>query len=257
MARTHSVGGEMSTVTILVPTLNESRALPQTLASLARLDPQPDEILIVDGGSEDDTVVLAQAAGMTVFSSPKKGRGTQINYGVSKASGAIVCVLHADSELPGDAIRVIRRIMEDGGTALASFMPRVMGKDGSSWGSTRWGSTFHNWIKTWYIPLLARPGLFLSGVRLLYGDHAMFFRRAEFLSHGGCDERAAIMEEGDLCIKFARLGRIKLVRRWVKTSDRRIAALGRWRANWAYFKVGMMWAFGARERLSDHYPDIR
>ena len=184
--------------------------------------------------------------------SPKKGRGAQINYGVGRAKSQIVCVLHADSTLPIDAVTVIRNTLADGGIALASFTPRVVGAKG-----TRWGSTFHNWIKTWYIPLLARPGLFMSGARLLYGDHAMFFRRADFLSHGGCDERVAIMEEADLCIKFAQMGRVKLVPRWVKTSDRRIAALGRWRANWIYFKVGMMWAFGARERLTDHYPDIR
>jgi len=65
------------------------------------------------------------------------------------------------------------------------------------------------------------------------------------------------MEEADLCIKLARFGRIKMVRRWVWTSDRRIVAWGRWRANWIYLKVGMMWALGARERLAEHYPDIR
>ena len=43
------------------------------------------------------------------------------------------------------------------------------------------------WIKTWYAPLLFRPQLFLRGVRLLFGDHAMFFRRADFLTVGGCD----------------------------------------------------------------------
>ena len=48
-----------------------------------------------------------------------------------------------------------------------------------------------------------------------------------------------------------------MIRRWVWTSDRRIAAWGGLRANWIYFKVGIMWAFGARKRLADHYPDVR
>jgi hypothetical protein len=43
----------------------------------------------------------------------------------------------------------------------------------------------------------------------------------------------------------------------VRTSDRRIAAWGRWRANWIYFKVSALWALGAREELAEHYPDIR
>lgn len=239
-------------VTILIPTFNEEQALPATLASLRAMDPQPDEVLLVDGGSTDATLLIAREASISAFIAPKKGRGAQINHGVGLASGEVVCVLHADSLLPCDAIAVIRRTMSDPRTALASFMPRIAGA-----GGTRWGSSFHNWIKTWYAPLLTRPHLFVRGVRLLFGDHAMFFRREQFFEVGGCDERVVVMEEADLCIKLARFGRTRMVRRWVWTSDRRIVAWGRWRANWIYFKVGMMWAMGARERLADHYPDIR
>jgi len=239
-------------VTILIPTFNEEQALPATLASLRVMDPPPDEVLLVDGGSTDATLAIAREARITSVCAPKKGRGAQINHGVDLASGEVVCVLHADSLLPCDAIAVIRATMSDPRTALASFMPRIAGP-----GGTRWGSSFHNWIKTWYAPLLTRPHLFVRGVRLLFGDHAMFFRREQFFEVGGCDERVVVMEEADLCIKLARFGRTRMVRRWVWTSDRRIVAWGRWRANWIYFKVGIMWALGARERLADHYPDIR
>lgn len=242
----------MIRVTILIPTWNEEQAVPATLASLRAMDPPPDEVLLVDGGSTDATVSIAQNAGITAVIAPKKGRGAQINHGVAMASGEVVCVLHADSLLPADAVAVIRATLADAGIALASFTPRIAGC-----GGTRWGSTFHNWIKTWYAPLLTRPLLFARGVRLLFGDHAMFFRRDQYLAVGGCDERVAVMEEADLCIKLAQFGRTKMVPRWVWTSDRRITAWGRWRANWIYFKVGMMWALGARERLADHYPDIR
>jgi glycosyltransferase involved in cell wall biosynthesis len=239
-------------ITILIPMLNEEKALPRTIACLTAMEPPPDEILIIDSGSNDGSVALAQAAGLNVMTAPKKGRAAQINFGVEKAAGDVICVLHADSILPADAVNIIRTAMADGTIALASFTPRIAGP-----GGTRWGSTIHNMAKSWYVPLLARPLLFLRGVRLLYGDHAMFFRRAQFLEIGGCDERVVVMEEADLCIKLARFGRTRMIRRWVWTSDRRITEWGRWRANWIYFKVGMMWAFGARERLADHYPDIR
>ena len=45
--------------------------------------------------------------------------------------------------------------------------------------------------------MLFRPQLFLRGARLLFGDHAMFFRRADFLAVGGCDPTLLVMEEAD------------------------------------------------------------
>lgn len=242
----------MISVTILIPTLDEEAALPATVASLAAMRPPPDEVILVDGGSSDATVAIAERAGIRVLHAPKRGRGAQINFGMAAAQGTVVCILHADTILPVHAVAVIRNTMANPRIALASFAPRICGPNG-----TRWGSTFHNWIKTWYAPLLARPHLFVRGVRLLFGDHAMFFRRAHFLAVGGCDERVVVLEEADLCIKLARFGRTKMVMHWARTSDRRIAAWGRWRANWIYVKVGFMWALGARERLAEHYPDVR
>ena len=85
----------------------------------------------------------------------------------------------------------------------------------------------------------------------------MFFRRADFLAVGGCDPTLLVMEEADLCIRFHRLGRTRLVNRVVITSDRRVAAWGPLRANWRYFKVGARWGLGFRKGLKRHYPDVR
>ena len=117
----------MIRVTILIPTYNEEMALPETLAGLTRLSPPPDEILLVDGGSDDRTMALAQAGGIKAVAAPRKGRAAQINYGVQLAEGDVVCVLHADSILPPDAIAVIRATMADTKIARASFMPRLAG----------------------------------------------------------------------------------------------------------------------------------
>ena len=238
-------------VTLVVPMLDEAAVLPRLIRVLAALDPAPAQILAVDGGSSDASVALARAAGWTVLTA-ERGRSVQINAGVAAAAAPVVCVLHADTLPPDDVVAVIERVMADGRTALAGFTPLLTGPDG-----TRWGTSAHNWIKTWYAPLLLRPHLFWRGVRLLFGDHAMFFRRADFLAVGGCDERTLVMEEADLCIKLAEFGRVRLIGRTVQTSDRRVAAWGPLKANWIYFKCGMMWAFGARERLGRHYPDVR
>ncbi|WP_369026840.1 glycosyltransferase [Qipengyuania sp. RANM35] len=238
-------------VSLVIPALDEAKALPVLAAHLAKLDPRPYEIVLVDGGSTDATTELAQAAGWRVIEC-EKGRALQINHGVAEAQGELVCVVHADSLPPFDMVCVIEATLADKRIALASFTPLIRGPD-----KTRWGTTAHNWIKTWYAPLITRPHLFVRGVRLLFGDHAMFFRRADFLAIGGCTPGDAVMEEADLCVKFARLGKTRMVPRWVITSDRRIAAWGPLKANWIYFKVGILWAIGLRHRMAENYPDIR
>lgn len=238
-------------VSFVIPVLDEEKALPALVERLGALDPSPAEVLMVDGGSMDGSIALARSAGWEVLST-ERGRARQINAGVAAAKGSYVCVLHADTLPPADAVAVIEKTLADLRIALASFTPVIRGP-----GGTRWVTTAHNWAKTWYAPLLTRPHLFARGVRLLFGDHAMFFRREQFLALGGCSPGDAVMEEADLCVKFATLGRIRMVPRTVETSDRRIAAWGPWRANWIYFKVGMLWAFGLRERMARNYPDVR
>jgi len=66
-----------------------------------------------------------------------------------------------------------------------------------------------------------------------------------------------IMGEADLCIRFHRLGRTRLVNRVVITSDRRVAAWGALRANWIYLKIGARWGLGFRKGLERYYPDVR
>ena len=240
------------TVAIVVPTLDEAATLPRLVRLLAALDPPPNEVLVVDGGSSDGTAAVARKLGLTVIEHHEQGRSRQINRGVDAVASTIVCVLHADTQPPDDMVAVIRRTLADRRIALAGFTPLLSGPD-----KVRWVTSFHNWIKTWYAPLLLRPHLFLRGVRLLFGDHAMFFRRADFLAVGGCDPGLSVMEEADLCVKMVRFGRVRLVNRVILTSDRRVAAWGEWKANWIYFTIGIRWALGLHKRLGERYPHVR
>lgn len=237
-------------VTIVIPAYEEEQALPATIANIAAMDPPPDEVLLVDGGSKDGTLQLAKQAGYRALIAPRKGRGPQINHGVAEARGPIVLILHADSLLPADAISHIRDTLKDRRISLATFLPIIRGE------KTRWGTTLHNWIKTWY-PIITHPHLFVRGVRLLFGDHAMFFRRADFLAVGGVPKDATIMEEADICIGMATRGKLKMTRKPVITSDRRIAQWGPLKANYIYLKIGLMWTFGVRKNLDEIYPDVR
>lgn len=237
-------------VAIVIPAMNEAAALRPLVGNLARLDPQPAEIILVDGASTDGTAEFARKLGLRVLVA-ESGRAVQINRGVASVASPLVCVLHADTQLPVDAIAVIRRTLADRSVALASFIPLFRGK------RTRWLSTLHGWLKTWYGPLLFRPRLFLRGARLLFGDHAMFFRREDFLRAGGCNPGAVLMEDAELCIAMSRLGRVRLVHRFVITSDRRMAEWGELRTNWIALKIGISWALGRTEGLDRHYPHVR
>ncbi len=240
-----------SRVAIVIPMLDEEAALPAVVANIAALEPAPAEVIAVDGGSADASVALAREAGFTVIEHGAKGRAVQINRGVDAAKAPLICVLHADTKLPSDALAVIEKTLVNPKISLAGFTPILTGI------KTRWGTTLHNWAKTWYGPILLRPHLFVRGLRLLFGDHAMFFRRADFLRVGGCDPDMNIMEDVDLCLRLCSIGRVKMVPRIVHTSDRRVAQWGALKANWIYMKCGMSWAFGRKRGLERHYPDVR
>ncbi len=244
--------GAAQPVAIVIPALNEAAAMADLAAGLAALAPAPAEVLLVDGGSSDGTPDRARAHGLPVLEPGVRGRARQINAGVAAVASPLVLVLHADTRLPADAMAVVAATLADPRTALAGFTPVIAGPQG-----VRWPTTIHNWAKTWYAPLLFRPRLFLRGARLLFGDHAMFFRRADFLGVGGCDETLAVMEDADLCIRLSARGRVRLVPQRVITSDRRIARWGEWRANWIYLSVGVRWGLGLRRGLERRYPDVR
>jgi rSAM/selenodomain-associated transferase 2 len=239
-------------VAIIIPAWNEAANLPRLARCLASLDPPPSEILLVDGGSGDGTLAAAQALGISTLSATK-GRARQCNAGIAATTANFVMVLHADTWLPDDAMAIVEAIFADPKINLAGFTAILAGPQ-----KTRWITSFHNWIKTYYAPALFRPHLFIRGGRLLFGDHAMFFRRRDFEILGGFDEAMQVMEEADLCVRMARLGRTRLVNRIVITSDRRIEKWGEWKANWIYLKVGFRWGLGLKPKALGHlYPDVR
>jgi rSAM/selenodomain-associated transferase 2 len=240
-------------VCVVIPALNESALLPRTLAALKALDPPPSEIVVVDGGSTDDTCAIVQGMGVRLVHAPSPSRPGQMNIGVRAAESEIICLLHADTWLPDDAIHILRQQFQDPRTILTGFVSLIEGP-----GRTWWLLSLHNVLKTFYAPLLFRPHRFFSGTRLLFGDQAMACRREDFLAVGGFDERNLVFEEADLCLKLGRRGRVRLINRAVRTSDRRIAKLGNVRATLLHIWIGLLWAFGASPRwLKRFYGDDR
>ncbi|MGB3642580.1 MAG: glycosyltransferase, partial [Rivularia sp. (in: cyanobacteria)] len=89
-------------------------------------------------------------------------------------------------------------------------------------------------------------------------DQVMFCRRNDFWDCGGFDRALPIMEDGDLCLKIARKGSIRLVNRVVLSSDRRVAKWGAIKANAIYLYIGFLWGIGVDTNyLKKFYQDIR
>jgi rSAM/selenodomain-associated transferase 2 len=243
----------MLNVSIIIPTLNESSSLGRTLRNLAILDPPPLEVLVVDSGSDDDTVAIAQSSFATVISCDRRGRAVQMNYGAQMATGDLLCFLHADTWVPDDLITVMEQTLADPKVACGGFISLMSGTQ-----NTHWEISLHHYLKTYYAPLLFRPHLFFRGLRLLFGDQVMFCRRTDFWDCDGFNEAMPIMEDGDLCLRLLKKGRICQVNRVVQSSDRRVAKWGVWKATAIYLYIGVLWGLGVSTNyLKQFYQDIR
>ncbi len=93
-------------LSVIIPALNEADGIADTLTALAPLRARGVEVVVVDGGSQDATISLAQSLADQVITAPR-GRAVQMNAGAAQAHGDILLFLHADCRLPAAADRLI------------------------------------------------------------------------------------------------------------------------------------------------------
>lgn len=244
----------MGQVSIIIPTFNEQSGLERTLRCLESLHPSPKEVIVVDGGSDDETVKIALSYRVQVIQGDKARRSIQMNQGASVAKGDVLCFLHGDTLVPDDLVAVVEKTLSDPAIACGGFISLMCGQK-----TTRWSISLHNYLKTYYAPLLFRPYAFFSqGLRLLFGDQVMFCRKRDFEDCGGFDHSLPIMEDGDLCLRLNHLGRIYLVNRVVQSSDRRVVKWGVIKATAIYLYIGFLWGLGVNgQYLKQFYQEIR
>ena len=186
-------------LSIIVPTLNEQEQLHATLSRV--LLAPGDELIVVDGGSTDNTVAVAQQFTPCVLTAPA-GRARQMNRGAAHAGGDIFVFLHADTLLPAgglEAIRVAMRLPHIvGGSFRLAFVPATPALRVIAWGAnmrTRFG-------------------------KLPYGDQALFVRRTHFEALGGYAD-VPFLEDVKLVQALRKRGVLILVPQTVQTSGRR------------------------------------
>lgn len=225
-----------SSISVIIPTLNEEAALPHTLARLRGLQGFPHEIIIADGGSTDRTVEIATHFGATVVTAPR-GRGPQQHRGALAASGDVLWFLHADTLPPSDALVVMEAALTDPQVIGGHFRLRFT------------GSSFAARFVTGYQFLLRR-------LRLIYGDTAIFLRSAAYLRSGGF-AALPLFDDLELTRRVRRYGRFTTVPAAVTTSSRRFEGkLARTLLQWTLLQT--LYELGVSpKRLATLYRHLR
>ncbi len=205
----------MPRIAIILPVLNEETHIVAGLNPLQPLRPQGCELIVVDGGSQDQTVALAQPLADRVIASAK-GRATQMNAGAALASGDILWFLHIDSLPPVDAVTLINIALRDPNRGWGRFDVRLSG---------------HPWLLRMVETLMNARSRYTG---IATGDQGIFVRRTLFEQIGGYPA-IALMEDIALSRLLKRYSRPVCLRQRLQTSSRR------WERNGIVRTIVLMW----------------
>ena len=198
----------MAGLAVVVPTLDEERAIRSCLAAVGN---EPGvEVVVSDGGSTDATVALVRAEfPRAIVVTGPAGRGAQLNRGAAAAASDAYVFVHADCRLPAGWAAAVRAALADPGVALGCFRlhtePPPQGRGGAP--------------ARWWWRLLDLRG---RGFGRPYGDQGLFVRREVFAAVGGFPA-IPLMEDVEFvgrCLRHGRLARLPLA---VRTTARRFA----------------------------------
>ncbi|PKO83802.1 MAG: glycosyl transferase [Betaproteobacteria bacterium HGW-Betaproteobacteria-11] len=209
-------------LSIIMPVLNEAPGIVAVLEALAPLRQRGVEVIVVDGGSSDDTLTAAAPLSDRVLTSPR-GRARQMNAGAVMATGQALLFLHADTRLPDAADRLVADAVDPHGIRRHWGRFDVVIEGRSAW-----------------LPVIARMMNLRSRITgIATGDQAIFVSRSALKAVGGFAE-IPLMEDIDLSRRLGRLSRPACLTARATTSGRRWETHGVWRM------IVLMWSLRLR-----------
>lgn len=191
-------------ISVIIPALNEALTIAPTLWSIP--DTPDVEVIVVDGGSHDATIRIAETFGARVIRA-QGGRACQLNAGAAAARADVLLFLHADTRLPADFVRAAQSTLRRPEVIIGAFPLKI---DSPRW-SLRLVEVMANFRSRW--------------LGLPYGDQALFLRRHHFRTARGFAEQP-LMEDFEFVRRIRRWGRVALAPAAVVTSARRWERLG-------------------------------
>lgn len=213
---------------IVMPVLNEGDTLQASLHALQPLRQRGAKLVVVDGGSTDNTWALARALADQVLLAPR-GRAAQMNAGARDCDAGVLLFLHADTRLPQDADRLIAQALETGvdpGHSWGRFDVRI---DGA-----------HLILRV--VERLMNLRSRLTGIAT--GDQAIFVRR-EVLERVGGFADLPLMEDIELSKRLRKLGPPACIKLPVTTSARRWQQHGVWPSILLMWRLRLAYFLGA------------
>ena len=176
----------MSKISIIIPTINEANNLPLLLSDLSTIHKEG-EIIIVDCGSKDKTIDIANIYGAKVFISKERNRGLQLDIGAKNSKGDWLIFLHADTRLTHDWLKKINSFLKKNKNSIYYFKFKIN----------------HKKIIYRFLEILVnfRSKFFKQP----YGDQGLIIHRSTYFKNNGF-RKIPLMEDVDF---FKRLNKKK------------------------------------------------
>lgn len=216
-------------LSIIIPTYNEENSILDLLKHLSEVNKSDinSEIIVVDGGSSDKTVVLVTDAGYKCIESERKGRAAQMNVGVENSSGEILYFVHADTLPPLSFMDDIDQAIDEGFQS----------------------GCYRYQFDSYPNPLLKINAYCTRFDRIMCrgGDQTLFITKELFEELGGFREDFNIMEDYDLIQKIQKNSSFKIMQKDAIVSSRKYDENGYFRVQIANLTVFMMYFAGASQ----------